>query len=303
MNHPIDFLSSRGSDSRSTSTGSTSDDLQSLKENFNSSLSFGSNFGNEYECLDNDFVNGMIFVCDESTTVDMFKHQIFGLPIPYLREMKMLIPGRSALFLIEKQTSLIRGVFVPTCPAKKLINHNIWLRKDQCAFPSQIKFELHSSYPALPKNSELAPSYLRRMKIKGKFLDRHRVNQLIASLTQYKAQQSQMFNCNYNQHNPQGMMTPPMNYMNMPPISPLNSSMRSNSGFNQKNMGMKRSLFTREQQMFLERFMEQKRLLSSMGMLPSAGPSTAPNMMELMLLLQGQNNDFLLQYLMQNMCS
>ena len=84
-----------------------------------------------------------------------FKHQIFGLPIPYLREMKMrkimqtqtqlflcwVIPGRSALFLIEKQTSLIRGVFVPTCPAKKLINDKIWLRKDQCSYPSQIKFE------------------------------------------------------------------------------------------------------------------------------------------------------------------
>merc|ERR1719384_2335082 len=107
--------------------------------------------------------------------------------------MKQLQPGRSALFLIEKQTSLIRGVFIPTTAAKKLINDKIWLRKDQCCYPSQIKFDLHSSYPALPKDSELSPPFLRRMKIKGKFLDKHRVKLLIDALELYQQQQQTFF--------------------------------------------------------------------------------------------------------------
>lgn len=235
----------------------------------------------------------MIFVCDESTTVDMFKHQIFGLPIPYLREMKMLIPGRSALFLIEKQTSLIRGVFVPTCPAKKLINDKIWLRKDQCSYPSQIKFELHSSYPALPKDSELAPAFLRRMKIKGKFLDRHRVNQLIRALSQYKTQQSQLFNCNYPM-NPLGMF----NSMLSPP-SPHNGPMRGDHNMNRGYMPPRATPtngLTPEQQMFIERYIKEKRLLNRSC--NQMGIPLSPTMNMSMM----QNNDILMQNMM-NMCA
>lgn len=133
-----------------------------------------------------EFVNGMIFVCDENTSEDMFKYQIFGLPLTYLREMKLLVQNKSALFLLEKQTNLIRGIFVPTSNAKKLIVSDIWLHQDQCSFPSQIRFKLHSSFAALPKDSEFAPQFLRRMKVKGKFLDRSRVRSLVTALTSFQ---------------------------------------------------------------------------------------------------------------------
>lgn len=289
----LDFYSNR-SDSNSTSNGSSN---QTLSDSFNA-LSFDSaSFGDhrppsEYENAQ-DFVNGMIFVCDDSTTVDMFKHQIFGLPIPYLREMKMLIPGRSALFLIEKQTSLIRGVFVPTCPAKKLINDKIWLRKDQCSYPSQIKFELHSSYPALPKNSELAPQYLRRMKIKGKFLDRHRVNQLIRALSQFKTQQSQMFNCNYPM-NPLGMF----NSLLSPP-SPQGGPMRSDYGMTSgtNSSPSQTNGLTPDQLMFIEHYIKEKRQLNrscnQMGFPLSPTMNTS--------MMQNQNDQFMQN--MMNMCA
>lgn len=76
----------------------------------------------------------------------------------------------------------------PLAPQKKLIVSDIWCfgkTPDQCAFPSQIRFRLHSSFRALPKNSEFAPLFLRRMKVKGKFLDRARVRSLISALTNY----------------------------------------------------------------------------------------------------------------------
>jgi len=133
-----------------------------------------------------DFINGMIFVCDENTTEEMFKHQVFGLPLTYFREMKLLVPQKSALFLFEKQTGLLRGIFVPTSSAKKLIVPDIWMKQDQCSFPSQIRFELHSSFSALPKSSHFAPMFLRRMKVKGKYLDKSRVNSLIVALTRYQ---------------------------------------------------------------------------------------------------------------------
>jgi hypothetical protein len=133
-----------------------------------------------------DFINGMIFVCDENTTEDMFKHKVFGLPATYFREMKLLTPKKSALFLFEKQTNLLRGIFVPTCSAQKLLVPDIWMNGDQCSFPSQIRFELHSSFSALPKDSYFAPMFLRRMKVKGKYLDKSRVNSLIVALNRYE---------------------------------------------------------------------------------------------------------------------
>lgn len=131
-------------------------------------------------------MNGMIFVCDENTSEEMFKHKVFGLPLTYFREMKLLAPQKSALFLFEKQTDLLRGIFVPTSSAKKLIVPDIWVNQEQCAFPSQIRFELHSSFSALPKTSPFAPMFLRRMKVKGKYLDKSRVNSLIVALTRYQ---------------------------------------------------------------------------------------------------------------------
>jgi len=133
-----------------------------------------------------DFINGMIFVCDENTTEEMFKHKVFGLPATYFREMKLLTPKKSALFLFEKQTNLLRGIFVPTSSAQKLLVPDIWMNGDQCSFPSQIRFELHSSFSALPKDSYFAPMFLRRMKVKGKYLDKSRVNSLIVALNRYQ---------------------------------------------------------------------------------------------------------------------
>jgi len=297
MDH-MDYFSNH-SDSKSTSNGS---DNQTLSDSFNA-LSFDSASGfSDYspsEFDPQDFVNGMIFVCDESTTGDMFKHQIFGLPIPYLREMKMLIPGRSALFLIEKQTSLIRGVFVPTCPAKKLINDKIWLRKDQCSYPSQIQFELHSSFPALPKDSELAPAFLRRMKIKGKFLDKHRVSQLIRALATFKTQQSQLFNCSYPS---------PMNPINsilsvLSPPSPHGGPLRSDYGMTPRNYFPRPSPtsgLTPEQLLYIERYIQEKRLLNR-SMNNQMGVPLSPNGMSMPSMMQNHNDLFMQN--MMNMCA
>jgi len=127
------------------------------------------------------FINGMIFVCDASTVEDMIKYQIFGLPSTYKREMKQLVPGESALFLLEKHTNFIKGIFVPTSTSKRLIVSNIWKRGELCAFPSQIKFGLFCRMPPFRKQSYVAPEFLKNMKCKGKFLDRKRTELLIQS--------------------------------------------------------------------------------------------------------------------------
>jgi len=121
----------------------------------------------------------MIFVCDASTVEDMIKYQIFGLPSTYKREMKQLVPGESALFLLEKHTNFIKGIFVPTSTSKRLIVSSIWQRGDLCAFPSQIKFGLFCRMPPFRKHSYVAPEFLKNMKCKGKFLDRKRTELLI----------------------------------------------------------------------------------------------------------------------------
>jgi TolA-binding protein len=128
---------------------------------------------------DVNFINGMIFVCDASTVEDMIKYQIFGLPSTYKREMKQLVPGESALFLLEKHTNFIKGIFVPTSTSKRLIVSNIWQRGELCAFPSQIKFGLFCRMPPFRKHSYVAPEFLKNMKCKGKFLDRKRTELLI----------------------------------------------------------------------------------------------------------------------------
>lgn len=311
------LLGSRTSDS-STSTSSTSN--HALNENFQSSTP--SDF-------DVKFVNGMIFVCSEETTFDMFKHQIFGLPIAYLREMKSLVPGRSALFLIEKQTQLIRGVFVPTCPARRLINDKIWLsgRQKHCSYPAQIKFELHSSYPALSKDSPFAPNFLQRMKIKGKFLDEHRVNLLMKALEQNKNQQSQAFNCNFPSMPPSfGNMFSQQSPFNMnmtPPLSPVNGEFPGRDGRNYDMTNAQR------QRMFMERYLKQKKFfelfesyLALQGMLPPRQQQHHSPMNNMPMFPQQQqqqhpslggpmvgssrdnSNDLLLQNMIQNMwCS
>lgn len=130
---------------------------------------------------DMNFKNGMIFVCDASTQEDMIRYQVFGLPSTYKREMKSLIPGESALFLLEKHTNLIKGIFVPTCTSQRLIVSDIWKRGEMCAFPSQIKFGLFCRMPPFRKHSYIAPEFLKTMKCKGKYLDQKRTQMMIQS--------------------------------------------------------------------------------------------------------------------------
>jgi len=89
------------------------------------------------------------------------------------------VPGESALFLLEKHTNFIKGIFVPTSTSKRLIVSNIWQRGELCAFPSQIKFGLFCRMPPFRKHSYIAPEFLKNMKCKGKFLDHKRTELLI----------------------------------------------------------------------------------------------------------------------------
>jgi len=129
-----------------------------------------------------EFKNGMLFVCDQNTVGDMFENGLFGLPMSYIREMNQLKPLKSALFLLEKHTNLIQGIFVPTTTARKNINGALWCTSGNGSslYPSQIGFRLYKSYPPLLKNSSLAPPFLRTMKCKGKYLDKQRANLLVS---------------------------------------------------------------------------------------------------------------------------
>jgi len=132
------------------------------------------------------FINGMIFVCDSNTYDEMFQHQIFGLPISYLREMKNLVPYRSALFLLEKHTGLLKGVFIPACKAKKNIKDDLWVVDEECQFPSQIRFTLYCTMPSIPKESWHLPNFVRLSKMKAKFLDGLRVQMLLQAFQKHE---------------------------------------------------------------------------------------------------------------------
>jgi len=153
------------------------------------------------------FLNGMIFVCDSSTYDEMFQHQIFGLPISYIREMKNLVPYRSALFLMEKHTSLIKGVFIPTCKAKKSIKDDLWTMDGECQFPSQIRFTLYCTMPSIPKDSWHLPNFIRLGKMKAKFLDGLRVQMLLQAFQKYEMSNRMLIEQTFQQSVPNQYIT------------------------------------------------------------------------------------------------
>lgn len=153
------------------------------------------------------FLNGMIFVCDSSTYDEMFQHQIFGLPISYIREMKNLVPYRSALFLLEKHTSLLKGVFIPTCKAKKSIKDDLWVVDGECQFPSQIRFTLYCTMPSIPKESWHLPNFIRLSKMKAKFLDGLRVQMLLQAFQKYEMSNRMLIEQTFQQSVPNQYIT------------------------------------------------------------------------------------------------
>jgi len=153
------------------------------------------------------FLNGMIFVCDSSTYDEMFQHQIFGLPISYIREMKNLVPYRSALFLLEKHTSLLKGVFIPTCKAKKNIKNDLWEVDGESQFPSQIRFTLYCTMPSIPKESWHLPNFIRLSKSKAKFLDGLRVQMLLQAFQKYEMSNRMMIEQTFQQNIPNQYIT------------------------------------------------------------------------------------------------
>lgn len=160
------------------------------------------------------FLNGMIFVCDSSTYDEMFQHQVFGLPISYIREMKNLVPYRSALFLLEKHTSLLKGVFIPTCKAKKSIKDDLWVVDGECQFPSQIRFTLYCTMPSIPKESWHLPNFIRLSKMKAKFLDGLRVQMLLQAFQKYEMSNRMLIEQTFQQSVPNQYITTTI----LPPI-------------------------------------------------------------------------------------
>jgi len=153
------------------------------------------------------FLNGMIFVCDSSTYDEMFQHQIFGLPMSYIREMKNLVPYRSALFLLEKHTGLLKGVFMPTCKAKKKIKDDLWVTDDECQFPAQIRFTLYCTMPSIPKESWHLPNFVRLSKMKAKFLDGQRVQMLLQTFQKYEMSNRMLIEKTFQQNIPNQYIT------------------------------------------------------------------------------------------------
>lgn len=128
----------------------------------------------------NTFLNGMIFVVDSQTYSDVVKNHLFGLPASYLKEMKLLRPGQSALFFFERNTHTLSGIFTSTAEAELNINTKIWTRRDgQCKFPAQIRWRMVAELPTIPKSHPKLPRFVQNMKIKGKFLEHARLKELL----------------------------------------------------------------------------------------------------------------------------
>eukprot|EP00493_Phyllostaurus_siculus_P013204 UN13398 len=76
----------------------------------------------DWDNLMETFENGMIFVVDATTFTDVIQNKLFGLPASYLKEMKLLNPGKSALFFFERNAHTISGIFTSTEPAEVTSN-------------------------------------------------------------------------------------------------------------------------------------------------------------------------------------
>merc|ERR550539_2329229 len=113
----------------------------------------------------------MIFVVDATTFGDMDQHKVFGLPLSYLKEMVNLREGKTALFLLDRHSKVLTGLFTPVGKAGKNVVPNIWTdRNGICKFPAQVKYRKIRDLTPIPKNSSIAPAFLRNMKVKGKYL-------------------------------------------------------------------------------------------------------------------------------------
>jgi len=135
-----------------------------------------------WDYLINMFDDGMIFVVDASTFEDVVDSQLFGLPLSYLKEMKLLNPGRSALFFFERNAQTISGLFTPSAKAQANINTGIWKhRNGTCKFPAQIPWRSVHKLPTVAKSHPKLPRFIRNMKIKGKYLDGLRLRELLTS--------------------------------------------------------------------------------------------------------------------------
>jgi len=135
-----------------------------------------------WDYLINMFDDGMIFVVDASTFEDVVDSQLFGLPLSYLKEMKLLNPGRSALFFFERNAQTISGLFTPSAKAQANINTGIWKhRNGTCKFPAQIPWRSVHKLPTVAKSHPKLPRFIRNMKIKGKYLDCLRLRELLIS--------------------------------------------------------------------------------------------------------------------------
>jgi len=136
----------------------------------------------DWDYLINMFDDGMIFVVDASTFEDVVDSQLFGLPLSYLKEMKLLNPGRSALFFFERNAQTISGLFTPSAKAQANINTGIWKhRNGTCKFPAQIPWRSVHKLPTVAKSHPKLPRFIRNMKIKGKYLDCLRLRELLIS--------------------------------------------------------------------------------------------------------------------------
>jgi len=136
----------------------------------------------DWDYLINMFDDGMIFVVDASTFEDVVDSQLFGLPLSYLKEMKLLNPGRSALFFFERNAQTISGLFTPSAKAQANINTSIWKhRNGTCKFPAQIPWRSVHKLPTVAKSHPKLPRFIRNMKIKGKYLDCLRLRELLIS--------------------------------------------------------------------------------------------------------------------------
>lgn len=134
----------------------------------------------DWEELMETYTDGMIFVVDSTTFTDVLKNRLFGLPSSYLKEMKLLTPERSALFYFERNTHTLAGIFTATAEAEANINTKIWKhRNGSCKFPAQIHWRSIAKLPSVPKSHPRLPKWLRSMKIKGKYLEPARLQELL----------------------------------------------------------------------------------------------------------------------------
>ena len=113
---------------------------KSLDKSSASSRSASANTGE----VKTDYVDGFMFVCNKDTYQECMDQSLFGLPFHYLKEVKTLQAGLSALFLFNKSERRLHGIFEASTNGGANLKPEAWNTNGakSSPFPAQIEFRV-----------------------------------------------------------------------------------------------------------------------------------------------------------------